>query len=81
MTVVTGLPDSFKVIGQGYFLGIPIPVYIMFGLIVVVWFLVNRTLFGRYILAMGGNAEAARVSGIDTIKIRYGAYALSLIHI
>ena len=75
MTVVTGLPDSFKVIGQGYFLGIPIPVYIMFGLIGVVWFLVNRTLFGRYILAMGGNAEAARVSGIDTIKIRYGAYA------
>lgn len=75
MTVVTGLPESFKAIGQGYLFGIPIPVYIMFVLIVAVWFLVNRTLFGRYILAMGGNAEAARVSGINTKKIRYGAYA------
>ena len=42
--------------------------------IILVWIMMNRTKFGRYVLAMGGNAEAARVSGINVDKMRYGVY-------
>lgn len=71
---VAGLPSSLVFIGQGYFLGIPVPVYIMIVVIILVWIMMNRTKFGRYVLAMGGNAEAARVSGINVDKMRYGVY-------
>lgn len=71
---VAGLPSEFTVIGQGYWLGVPIPVFIMLFMICVVWIMMNRTKFGRYILAMGGNSEAARVSGINTDKMRLGVY-------
>ena len=71
---ISGLPASLVYIGQGYFLGIPVPVYIMIAVIILVWIMMNRTKFGRYVLAMGGNAEAARVSGINVDKMRYGVY-------
>lgn len=70
MIPVTGIPDSFSVIGQGYWFGIPIPVFIMIGTVTVVWILVNRTKYGRYLLAIGGNSEAARVSGINVKKMK-----------
>lgn len=71
---IAGLPDAFIILGQGYFAGIPVPVYIMLAIVFVIWIMMNRTKFGRYILAMGGNAEAARVSGIDVDKMRIGVY-------
>lgn len=71
---VAGLPDELVFIGQGYLLGIPVPIYIMLLVIILVWIMMNRTKFGRYVLAMGGNAEAARVSGINVDKMRYGVY-------
>ena len=74
MVPITGLPESFTYLGQGYFLGVPVPVYIMLIMVVIVWFVVNRFKVGRYMLAMGGNAEAARVSGIDTRKVLYQAF-------
>jgi ribose transport system permease protein len=45
-------------------------------LIVVLIFLLRRTQFGRYIYAVGGNAEVARLSGISIPRVRYGAYIL-----
>lgn len=71
---VAGLPDSLLTLGQGYWLGIPVPVYIMLVIVVMAWIMVNRTKFGRYVLAMGGNSEAARVSGINVDKMRFGVY-------
>lgn len=71
---VAGLPDGLLTLGQGYWLGIPIPVYIMLIVVVMAWIMVNRTKFGRYVLAMGGNSEAARVSGINVDKMRFGVY-------
>lgn len=71
---VAGLPDELVFIGQGYLLGVPVPIYIMLLVIILVWIMMNRTKFGRYVLAMGGNAEAARVSGINVDKMRYGVY-------
>lgn len=71
---VAGLPDSLTAIGQGYWLSIPIPVYIMLIVVFCTWVIINRTKFGRYVLAMGGNAEAARVSGINTDSMRFYVY-------
>lgn len=71
---VAGLPKNLLVLGQGYLLGIPVPVYIMLAVVLLAWIMINRTKFGRYVLAMGGNAEAARVSGINVDKMRFGVY-------
>lgn len=75
MMPVTGLPKSFSNIGQGYLGPIPIPVFVMLGVVALVWLIVNRTRFGRYMLAMGGNIEAARVSGINVTAMQFGVYA------
>lgn len=71
---VAGLPNNLLVLGQGYLFGIPVPVYIMLAVVMIAWLVINRTKFGRYVLAMGGNAEAARVSGINIDKMRFGVY-------
>ncbi|MER5984539.1 ABC transporter permease [Streptomyces sp. NPDC001787] len=65
-----GLPDS-------YLLGIP-PLVLMFAAVTVVgWLVMNRTTFGRRTVAVGGNAEAARLAGIDVRRQRLYLYLLS----
>lgn len=74
MLPLTGVPDQFVFLGQGYLLGVPVPVYIMIAMVIIIWFAVNRFKYGRYMLALGGNAEAARVSGINTKKVLFQTY-------
>ncbi|MFJ4876701.1 ABC transporter permease [Streptomyces sp. NPDC088745] len=65
-----GLPDA-------YVLGIP-PLVLVFVVVTVVgWLLLNRTTFGRRTVAVGGNAEAARLAGIDVRRQRLHLYLLS----
>jgi ribose/xylose/arabinose/galactoside ABC-type transport system permease subunit len=71
---IAGLPDSLTTIGQGYWFGIPIPVYIMFAVVVIMWIVLDNTKFGRYVLAMGGNLEAAKMCGINTDIMRFSVY-------
>ncbi|EHN58470.1 MAG: ribose ABC transporter permease [Oenococcus sp.] len=68
---------SFQVLGRGYFLGIPVPVIIMFAAFVVLYLLLHRMSFGRKTYAIGGNIKAAFVSGIKTNKILIWIYAIS----
>lgn len=70
MLPVTDLPDAFVWLGQGYVMGIPVPVYIMLIMVAIVWIIINRTQFGRYLLAIGGNEDAAYVSGINVNRVR-----------
>jgi ribose/xylose/arabinose/galactoside ABC-type transport system permease subunit len=74
MVPVSRLPQNFIAIGQGYWGPLPIPIYVMTGMIVIMFVVLNRTMFGRYSIAMGGNAEATRVSGINTKSVRLGVY-------
>lgn len=74
MIPVLELPESFTFLGQGRIAGIPVPIYIMTLVFVVVWLIINRFKFGRHILAVGGNAEAAFVSGIKTKRIVFLVY-------
>lgn len=58
-------PSWFQVFGGGYLLGVPFPVYVFAATFFGMYFLMNFTRFGRAIYAVGGNMEAARLSGID----------------
>ncbi len=77
-------PSWFGFVGGGYLLGIPFPVYLFALSFAGMHFLMNHTRFGRAVYAVGGNMEAARLSGIDiwwvksmTLGITGAATALS----
>ena len=74
---VYGLPEEIRTLGQGYLLGIPIPVIIMVLIFVFGWWLLEQTRFGRYTYAIGGNQDVARLSGINIMKIKIIIYTLS----
>jgi ribose transport system permease protein len=72
------LPDSLKIIGQGSILGvIPISALIMVAMIAIASFILNLTYLGRYIYAVGGNMEAARLAGVNVQKIRFIFFLLA----
>ena len=74
---IYGFPSSFAVIGQGYVGPIPIPVIIMVVVMAIGSFILNKTYFGRYFYAVGGNEEAANLSGINVKSVKYLVYSLS----
>ena len=75
---VYGLPDSMKIIGQGYILGIvPIPIIIMAVIFLIGAFILNRTYLGRYFYAVGSNEEATRLSGLSSKKIMILSYVIN----
>lgn len=74
---VSGLPESFLKIGQGYLWIIPIPVLFLAFIVLLMSILLNRTALGRYFYALGGNEEAARLSGVPVGKVKTMAYVLS----
>ena len=69
--------DVFAKLGAGYLIGIPVPIYIMILVYGLAWYTLHQTRFGRYIYALGGNEEAARLSGLATIKLKTTVYAIS----
>lgn len=76
-TPIYGLPEDAKILGQGYFLGIPVPIYIMAICLLIHAFLLFKTRLGRAMIATGSNAEATRLSGINSKKIQMISYTLS----
>ena len=62
--------DSFFVLGNSSFAGLPTPVWICLVCFAVFGFLIERTTFGRNTLALGGNPEAARLAGIPTDRLK-----------
>jgi ribose transport system permease protein len=63
-------------VGAGYFLGIPIPVYIMIIIFAFGYFLLKHMRLGRYIYAVGCNEKAARIAGINADNIKIFAYTI-----
>ena len=74
---INGFPEGFKVFGQGYVSVVPVPVIIMILCFAAGSFILNKTYFGRYFYAVGGNIEAAKLSGIRTGRVKYLVFALS----
>lgn len=73
---ISGLPESFKWLGQGYIGPIPVPVVIMGLVLLAGGFILNKTYFGRYIFALGGNEEAARLAGVNTQRMKIFVFAI-----
>ncbi|MCA0296483.1 MAG: ABC transporter permease [Actinobacteria bacterium] len=74
---ISRLSPEFNWIGQGDLLWIPVPIWILAIVAVVAHVMLNFTRFGRHTYALGGNEQAARVSGIGLNKLKIGIFALS----
>lgn len=71
------LPEQVVWLGGGKLLGIPVPAVIVVLVALLAWFVLRYTALGRAIYALGGNREAARVSGIDIDRTRIAVYVIS----
>ena len=74
---ISGLGENFAWLGTGWFLGIPLPVWISGIVILIAVVITNKTKLGRYIYAIGGNENAARLSGINIKKIKIAVYTIA----
>jgi ribose/xylose/arabinose/galactoside ABC-type transport system permease subunit len=68
-----GLPDAYLWLGQGRVFGVPVLAFFMLGAVLVAWFVMERTVFGRYVYAVGGNQKAAELSGVPVRRYRAAA--------
>ncbi len=69
--------ERYKILGQGESLGVPNMLYLVFLLLLLFIFIMNRTGFGRYLYAIGGNKDAAQTSGINVNSVIFRAYAFA----
>ncbi len=67
---------AFQWLGTGYIGPIPVPIIIAALVLVFVYFLLNRTVFGRYVYAVGGNPDAARSAGLPVRRIYMWAFII-----
>ena len=74
---ITFSNETFSLLGKGYFLEIPVPVIWMLLSFLILSFLLRNTTFGRHIYAVGGNEEAAVLSGIRADRVKIRVYAIS----
>jgi ribose transport system permease protein len=74
---VQGLPEGFEQIANGTVLGIPNLLLVAVVITVAAWFLLTRTVFGRYVYAVGSNPESARLAGVPVLAVQVAVYAIS----
>ena len=67
-------PNLWSEIGNNDFLGIPIVVWILLVVALTLWYVLEFTRIGRYLFATGGNADAARLSGVKTDRMVWGSF-------
>jgi ribose transport system permease protein len=75
--VIHGFPAAFRTLGAGFLGWIPIPVLVAGILLLALHVVLHLTRFGRALYAIGGNAVAAKLSGMPTRRYLVGVYALS----
>jgi ribose transport system permease protein len=69
--------ESVRWFGNGEVLGIPSAAIVFLAVAALAWVLLNRTRYGRYVVAVGGNREAARIAGVNVSCIVFSVYVLS----
>ncbi|MFN8217841.1 MAG: ABC transporter permease [Solirubrobacterales bacterium] len=75
--LIAAFPDSYKSLGNQLVAGIPIVVFYLLAVALVLWFVLEFTPVGRYLFATGGNEPAARLTGIRTDRMVWGAMIAS----
>jgi ribose/xylose/arabinose/galactoside ABC-type transport system permease subunit len=73
---VTNYSGSYTVLGNNKLSFLPYATALALGVVIVAWVILTRTRFGRHVYALGGNFEAARLSGVRTTLITISAYAI-----
>jgi ribose transport system permease protein len=76
-STVQPLPDAFGNIANGDFLGLPNLLWIFVAVVVIASFVLRRTVFGRYVYAVGSNPESARLAGVPVTRVLVAVYAIS----
>ena len=74
---ITGFSRSFRFIGRGEILSIPVPVLVMLGVLLFTWYILKMTKIGLYAYSIGGNEEATRLSGVKVGAYKVIFYTLS----
>jgi len=74
---ISGLTDEFNYIGQGSVIGIPIPIIVLAVVAIAAHLMLHNTRFGRHVYALGGNEQAARVSGLNLTRIKILIYVFA----
>ncbi|HZU69612.1 MAG TPA: ABC transporter permease [Ktedonobacteraceae bacterium] len=74
---IAPLPDAFNIIANGYVLGLPSLFWILIIVALIAAFILGRTIFGRYVYAVGSNAESARLSGVPVNSVLIAVYCIS----
>lgn len=74
---ISNLPTEFLIIGKGSIAGIPLPTLILIVVFILGSIMLTKLKYGRYVYAVGGNENAAMVSGINVKRVKMMVYVLS----
>lgn len=74
---IFGIPTEFRALTNGTLLGVPNPVVAVGIIALILWVVLNKTPLGEYILAVGGNEEAARIAGVPVAKTKVVTFVIS----
>jgi len=69
--------EFLSTLGNGYVMGIPIPILIMIVVFLIGYYVLTQTTFGRYVYSLGGNEEATKLSGVNTDRMKVIVYSIS----
>ncbi|PYI80777.1 MAG: hypothetical protein DME26_20960, partial [Verrucomicrobia bacterium] len=69
--------ETLRELSKGKLLGLPMPFVILIVITVVMWFVLHRSIYGRYLLAVGRNEESTRFSGINTRRVIASSYVVA----
>lgn len=73
----SGMPEAFRALYKAKLLGLPLDVYLAIFIVAATWIVLNKTHFGRDVLAIGGNKECARLSGIKADLVQTLCFAIT----
>jgi ribose/xylose/arabinose/galactoside ABC-type transport system permease subunit len=74
---ISGFSEDFRFWGQGFVGRVPVPVIVFLAFVLVAFIVLRYSKYGRWIYALGGNREAARLSGLNTTALTISVYAIS----
>jgi ribose transport system permease protein len=76
-TIIDGISPRFKDFGSSKLLTIPVPVFYLLGVAVVLWYLLDHTPTGRYMYATGANVQAARLAGVNVVRLQWASLMIA----
>lgn len=76
VNLVTGLPDVVTAVGRASILGVPLQVIVALVVVALGWFVLQRTVYGRYITAIGSNPKAAEATRINVRTVTASTYVI-----